>query len=225
MDAAPLPQACLPAVSWLEASGRQCCMWCSQCLAQALGMKWFRKVHMPISVSWKVSTCVAKRNFLSATSSELQELLRQEYLCPEQGLKHPTFVTLLLHCGLNTCPLISPSLKSSGRWFFPFYRGYGDWGYLARDPQLSGILADPWTQQLPRVQDPNPEGSLESRKMVGPGCRVWGNLLSTTSLCLPLHTHGQQPRPLCVSSPKYLLPSFWGVAAACSLKCNYKGKI
>ena len=155
-----------------------------------------------------MSTCVAKRNFLSATSSELQERLRQEYLCPEQWLKH---ILLLPHsyCTVGwTCVLLShPHWSPLGRWFFPFYRGYGDWSYLATDPQLSGILADPWTQQLPRVQDPNPEGSLESRKMLGPGCRVWGNLLSTTSLCLPLHTRDQQPRPLCVSSPKYLLPS------------------
>lgn len=67
-----------------------------------------------------MSTCVAKRNLLSATSSELQELLRQEYLWPGQRLKRCTFVTLLLHCALNTCPLISLTEVLWAGGFSPF---------------------------------------------------------------------------------------------------------
>ena len=74
-------------------------------------------------------------------------------------------------------------------------------------------------------QAPNLEGSLGLRKMVGPGCRVWGSLLPTTSLCLLLPAWGHQPRLFCVLISWLPSPSCWRVAATCSLKCYHEDKI
>lgn len=79
--------------------------------------------------------------------------------------------------------------------------------------------------QPPRAQAPNLEGSLGLRKMVGPGCRVWGSLLPTTSLCLLLPAWDHQPRLFCVLVSWLPSPSCWRVAAACYLKCYHEDKV
>lgn len=173
-----------------------------------------------------MSTCVAKRSLLSATSSELQELLRQEYLWPEQRSKRPAFVTLLLHCALNTCRLISLSLKSSGQVVFPLLsRRLWRLKLLGQGP--TAVRNSCWSLNPAAAQGAGSQPGRIIRVEEDGGARMQGlGQLPPHHLTVSATAHpwSEAQAALCIVS-QILLPSCWGVVAACSLKCNYKDKI